>query len=68
LRNPKIFLFVQLCEINDAKVEEIGYNIINKEGDTLVIREIQSDDGFLMSPKIDFVFKLLFGDEKNKDI
>lgn len=25
-------------------------------------------DGFLMSPKIDFVFKLLFGDEKNKDI
>jgi len=23
-------------------------------------------DGFLMSPKIDFVFKLLFGDEKTK--
>jgi predicted transposase/invertase (TIGR01784 family) len=34
----------------------------------LVFRKIQSDDGFLMSPKIDFVFKLLFGDEKNKDI
>jgi len=26
------------------------------------------NDGFLMSPKVDFVFKLLFGDEKNKDI
>jgi predicted transposase/invertase (TIGR01784 family) len=28
----------------------------------------QSDDGFLMSPKIDFVFKLIFGDEKHKDL
>ena len=26
------------------------------------------DDGFLMSPKIDFVFKLIFGDDKNKDL
>lgn len=26
------------------------------------------DDNFIMSPKIDFVFKLLFGDEKNKDL
>lgn len=26
------------------------------------------DDGFIMSPKNDFVFKLIFGDEKNKDI
>lgn len=26
------------------------------------------DDGFIMSPKNDFVFKLLFGDEKNKDL
>jgi len=26
------------------------------------------DDGFLMSPKNDFVFKLIFGDEKNKDL
>jgi predicted transposase/invertase (TIGR01784 family) len=26
------------------------------------------NDGFLMSPKIDFAFKLLFGDEKNKDL
>ncbi|MCH5138993.1 PD-(D/E)XK nuclease family transposase [Clostridiaceae bacterium UIB06] len=25
-------------------------------------------DNFIMSPKIDFVFKLLFGDEKNKDL
>ncbi len=25
-------------------------------------------DDFIMSPKIDFVFKLIFGDEKNKDI
>lgn len=25
-------------------------------------------DNFLMSPKVDFAFKLLFGDEKNKDI
>ena len=28
----------------------------------------QGDDGFIMSPKIDFVFKLIFGDEKNKDL
>ena len=26
------------------------------------------DDGFIMSPKNDFVFKLIFGDEKNKDL
>ena len=26
------------------------------------------NDNFLMSPKVDFAFKLLFGDEKNKDI
>ena len=26
------------------------------------------DDGFLMSPKNDFAFKLIFGDEKNKDL
>ncbi|OOM06333.1 PD-(D/E)XK nuclease family transposase [Clostridium saccharobutylicum] len=26
------------------------------------------NDGFIMSPKNDFVFKLLFGDEKNKDL
>ena len=26
------------------------------------------DDRFIMSPKIDFVFKLIFGDDKNKDI
>ncbi|OPJ57456.1 Rpn family recombination-promoting nuclease/putative transposase [Clostridium oryzae] len=26
------------------------------------------DDNFVMSPKIDFVFKLLFGDDKNKDL
>jgi len=26
------------------------------------------NDGFIMSPKNDFVFKLIFGDEKNKDI
>ena len=26
------------------------------------------DDNFIMSPKNDFVFKLIFGDEKNKDV
>ena len=26
------------------------------------------DEDFIMSPKIDFVFKLIFGDEKNKDV
>ena len=26
------------------------------------------DDDFIMSPKVDFVFKLIFGDEKNKDV
>ncbi|GAB6173089.1 Rpn family recombination-promoting nuclease/putative transposase [Paradesulfitobacterium aromaticivorans] len=31
-------------------------------------KPIPTDDGFLMSPKIDFVFKLIFGDEKNKDL
>ncbi|KJR45018.1 Signal transduction histidine kinase [Desulfosporosinus sp. I2] len=31
-------------------------------------KKTSTDDGFLMSPKIDFVFKLIFGDEKNKDL
>ena len=31
-------------------------------------KQIPMDDGFLMSPKIDFVFKLIFGDEKHKDL
>jgi predicted transposase/invertase (TIGR01784 family) len=31
-------------------------------------RIITNDGSFIMSPKIDFAFKLLFGDEKNKDI
>ena len=26
------------------------------------------DDNFIMSPKVDFVFKLIFGDEKNKGV
>ena len=26
------------------------------------------DQDFIMSPKVDFAFKMLFGDEKNKDI
>ncbi len=26
------------------------------------------DDDFIMSPKVDFVFKLIFGDEKNKEV
>ncbi len=33
-----------------------------------VIRREVLSDGFIMSPKNDFVFKLLFGDEKNKDL
>ena len=33
------------------------------------IRRLKTLDGsFLMSPKNDFVFKTIFGDEKNKDI
>lgn len=31
-------------------------------------KNIPTDDGFLMSPKNDFAFKLIFGDEKNKDL
>ncbi|HVI40528.1 MAG TPA: Rpn family recombination-promoting nuclease/putative transposase, partial [Anaerovoracaceae bacterium] len=31
-------------------------------------KQIPLDDGFLMSPKNDFAFKLIFGDEKNKDL
>jgi len=31
-------------------------------------KSIPKDDGFIMSPKIDFVFKLIFGDEKHKDL
>ncbi|WP_077393811.1 Rpn family recombination-promoting nuclease/putative transposase [Clostridium saccharobutylicum] len=33
-----------------------------------VLRREVLDDGFIMSPKNDFVFKLLFGDSKNKDL
>lgn len=33
-----------------------------------VVRREILNDGFIMSPKNDFVFKLLFGDEKNKDL
>jgi len=35
---------------------------------TINSKQIPKDDGFLMSPKNDFVFKLIFGDEKNKDL
>lgn len=35
---------------------------------TEIKRAENIDDRFIMSPKIDFVFKLIFGDEKNKDI
>ena len=28
----------------------------------------QAEDDFFMSPKLDFVFKLIFGDEKNKEL
>lgn len=31
-------------------------------------KPLLGDDGFIMSPKVDFVFKLIFGDEKNKDL
>ncbi|MFZ3129722.1 MAG: PD-(D/E)XK nuclease family transposase [Desulfosporosinus sp.] len=31
-------------------------------------KQTPTDDRFLMSPKVDFVFKLIFGDEKNKDL
>lgn len=31
-------------------------------------KQTAMDDRFLMSPKVDFVFKLIFGDEKNKDL
>lgn len=33
-----------------------------------MVKQTSVDDGFLMSPKVDFVFKLIFGDEKNKDL
>ncbi len=29
---------------------------------------VENEDDFLMSPKNDFVFKMLFGDERNTDI
>ncbi|MGL5085999.1 MAG: Rpn family recombination-promoting nuclease/putative transposase [Clostridium sp.] len=31
-------------------------------------RKVNIDDGFIMSPKNDFAFKLIFGDEKNIDL
>lgn len=33
-----------------------------------MVKFIKNEDDFLMSPKNDFVFKKLFGDERNKDI
>jgi predicted transposase/invertase (TIGR01784 family) len=41
---------------------------VKKKGIANRSQRKQSDDGFLMSPKIDFVFKLIFGDEKHKDL
>ena len=29
---------------------------------------LEYKDEFIMSPKVDFVFKLIFGDEKNKKL
>ena len=29
---------------------------------------VSEDDNFIMSPKFDFVFKYIFGNEKNKDL
>ncbi|WP_461205399.1 PD-(D/E)XK nuclease family transposase [Clostridium sp. DL1XJH146] len=34
----------------------------------LSLNNICYNDDFIMSPKVDFVFKLIFGDEKNKDV
>ncbi|WP_310939911.1 Rpn family recombination-promoting nuclease/putative transposase [Clostridium sp. SHJSY1] len=34
----------------------------------LIKKNRNIDNEFIMSPKNDFVFKLLFGDEKNKDL
>lgn len=41
--------------------------MINKN-DKFMIETSGFDDDFIMSPKVDFVFKLIFGDEKNKDV
>lgn len=43
------------------------YNIMSKDY-KIDIDCNRIDDDFIMSPKIDFVFKLIFGDEKNKDV
>lgn len=37
-------------------------------GKEIKVRHISINDGFIMSPKNDFAFKLIFGDEKNKDL
>ncbi|MBC8061306.1 MAG: PD-(D/E)XK nuclease family transposase [Clostridiaceae bacterium] len=33
-----------------------------------MVKIIENEDNFLMSPKNDFAFKMVFGDERNKDI
>jgi predicted transposase/invertase (TIGR01784 family) len=38
------------------------------KSDELNIDNNECNDDFIMSPKVDFVFKLIFGDEKNKDV
>ena len=44
------------------------YHIIGSEYNMINKNENFDDDNFIMSPKVDFVFKLIFGDEKNKEV
>ena len=39
-----------------------------KQNKNIHQKEIEYEDKFIMSPKIDFVFKLIFVDEKNKKV
>ena len=34
----------------------------------ILTKKTNDNNGFIMSPKVDFVFKLIFGDDNNKEI
>ncbi|WP_341456633.1 Rpn family recombination-promoting nuclease/putative transposase [Clostridium oryzae] len=54
---------IKIVSVNDGK--RIYYDMTTDYRD---LDKFNIEDDFIMSPKVDFVFKLIFGDEKNKDI
>lgn len=59
---------IRICGLKYKILGSVYKMAVKKNKTDNKLDKKQNDDGFLMSPKIDFVFKLIFGDEKHKDL